>query len=309
MIGQADKPPPPVCKHSNACPVMTTSSVTLDPSSPLLTVIVAVFNGSTTLQQCIDSFTQQTYTNKELVIIDGGSYDGTVGILLANQGSIAYWISEPDSGIYNAWNKGVAQAKGDWICFLGADDFFWNDKVLTQAAEHLIKLPSDIRVAYAQIMLLNSADECVYQVGVPWEKIKSRFRQTMCIPHPGTMHRRSLFERHGKFEETFKIAGDYEFLLRELKTADASFIPDIVIAAMRQGGISSNPGISLVQLREVRRAQRMHGYNLPRWIWLLSALRTYLRLFLWKLLGERATRRLLDMGRRVMGLPPFWTKT
>lgn len=288
---------------------MTTSPSPTDLPSPLLTVIVAVFNGAATLQQCIDSVASQTYPNKELIVIDGGSKDGTVNMLKENQGNISYWVSEPDSGIYDAWNKGLAQAKGDWICFLGADDFFWNENVLSQAAEHLTKLPPDIRVAYAQIMLLNSAGECVYQVGEPWEKIKSRFRKIMCIPHQGVMHRRSLFERHGKFDESFRIAGDYELLLRELKIADAIFMPDIVMTAMRQGGVSSSPENSLALMREVRRAQQMHGENLPSRLWMMVVVRIYMRLIIWRILGERTARKLLDAGRRVMGLPPFWTKT
>ena len=76
---------------------------------PSISVIVAVLNGAKTLQRCIDSVAQQTYPNKELIIIDGGSQDGTVDILKANQGKITSWISEPDRGIYSAWNKGLAK--------------------------------------------------------------------------------------------------------------------------------------------------------------------------------------------------------
>jgi glycosyltransferase involved in cell wall biosynthesis len=278
-------------------------------SAPLISIIVAVFNGNTTLQQCIDSVAQQTYPNKELIIIDGGSKDGTVDVLRANKKWITYWISEPDRGIYNAWNKGLDQATGEWICFLGADDFFWNSQVLQQMAEHLTKLPPSIRVAYGQIMLINVDGESLYPVGESWGKIKRSFRQIMCIPHQGVMHRRSLFKLHGKFDETFQIAGDYELLLRELKAADASFMPNIVITAMRQGGVSSSPQNSLALFREVRRAQRMHGLWLPSRIWLVVVARTYLRLLMWKFFGERLARKLLDIGRRIMGLPPFWTKT
>jgi glycosyltransferase involved in cell wall biosynthesis len=125
-------------------------------TAPLISVIVAIYNGKATLQQCIDSVAQQTYVTKELIIIDGGSTDGTVDLLKANSGQISYWISEPDHGIYNAWNKGLAKAKGEWICFLGADDFFWDAQVLERMAAQLIMIPPDIRVAYSQIMLLNN---------------------------------------------------------------------------------------------------------------------------------------------------------
>ena len=283
--------------------------MTLADPKPLLTVIVAVFNGAATLQQCIDSVARQTYPNKELIIIDGGSRDGTVDLLEANREQIRYWISEPDRGIYNAWNKGLARAKGEWICFLGADDYFWDARVLERLAGQLEKLPPDIRVAYGQIMMVNSDGTSLYPVGEPWEKIRGRFRQVMCIPHQGAMHRRSLFEQHGQFDESFRITGDYELLLRELKVTNAFFMPDVITVAMRQGGISSAPANSLLLLREVRRAQRLHGQYFPGRFWLMAMMRVYIRLLLWNTLGERMARKALDLGRRMMGLPPFWTRT
>ena len=282
--------------------------MTLTESKPLLTVIVAVFNGAKTLQQCIDSVAQQTYENKELIIIDGGSRDGTVDLLKANNGHIQYWISEPDRGIYNAWNKGVSQAKGEWICFLGSDDYFWNTQILAQMAEKLNALPADMRVAYSQVMLLTEDGRSLYPVGESWDGIKENFMQLMCIPHQGVMHRRSLFEQKGLFDESFRIAGDYEWLLRELKTAEAYFIPDLITTGMRQGGISSDPANTLVAMHEIRRAQRMHGQRFPRWLWLTAMMRVYLRLLLWRLFGEKFTRKALDVYRRIRGLSPYWTQ-
>jgi Glycosyltransferases involved in cell wall biogenesis len=278
-------------------------------SSPLISIIVAVFNGAKTLQQCIDSVAQQSYANKELIIIDGGSKDGTVALLEANHEKITYWISEPDRGIYNAWNKGLSQAKGEWICFLGADDYFWDAQVLERMSVALQNVPPDVRLAYAQIMLLNNNGENLYPLGEPWGKVKERFKQGLCLPHPGVMHRRSLFERNGKFDESFRIGGDYELMLRELKTAEAMFIPDIIITAMRPGGLSSNPANSLAVLREIRRAQRIHGLRFPGFFWLRAMIRVYMRLLLWNLIGEKMARKLLDLGRCIKGLPPYWTRT
>jgi len=279
-------------------------------ANPHISVIVAVFNGKATLQQCIDSVSHQTYPNKELIIIDGGSKDGTIELLRANGERISYWVSEPDSGIYSALNKGLDQAHGEWICVLGADDYFWDEHALAHMAEQLQKLPASVQVAYGQVMVVNAGGKAIHAFGEPWENVKRRFKQVMSIPHQATMHRRSLFERQGKFDETFRIAGDYELLLRELKSADACFIPGIIMAAMRQGsGISSNPQNSLLVLRETRRAQLKNGLHLPGPIWLLAVARVYLRLLLWKILGERLARKTLDLGRRAMGLPPFWTRT
>jgi glycosyltransferase involved in cell wall biosynthesis len=277
-------------------------------SRPLITVIVAVFNGAATLQQCINSVAQQTYPNKELIIIDGGSTDGTVNLLKSNREKISYWISEPDRGIYSAWNKALAHAHGEWICFLGADDYFWDEQVLESVVVHMEKLPPDIRVVYGQVMLVNLDGESLFPMGEPWEKVKERFKHTMSIPHPGLMYRRSFFGLHGLFDESYRIAGDYELLLRELKKADAFFIPDLIITAMRQGGVSTNPENSLRALYENQRIHRMHGRCIPGHVWLMEVMVWCIHLLIWKLFGERTARRAIDMCRCMMGLPPYWTK-
>lgn len=274
-----------------------------------ISVVVAIYNGIETAQKCIDSIARQTYKNKQLVIIDGGSKDGTVDLLESNQEKIDYWISEGDTGIYSAWNKALLQVKGDWVCFLGVDDFFWDEDVLETVAKHLSILPAEIRVAYGQIMLMNSKGEKLYTVGEPWQKLKGRFTKIMCIPHSGAMHRRSLFENRGYFDESFRIAGDYEFLMRELKSADASFIPNLITVGVLQGGISSSPGNILEQLREVRRAQRMHGQQIPSGPWLISMSKVYLRSMVWCVMGDRLARQFFDFGRKLLGLPAYWTKT
>ncbi len=281
-----------------------------EPDKPLISIITATFNAARFLPDTIRSIRAQSYPNIEWIVIDGGSTDATVDLLKANEDVIDYWLSEPDSGIYNAWNKGLAQAQGEWIGFLGADDYFWDAHVLARMSTQLARLPASVQVAYGKIMLVNADGLVIQAFGEPWENVRERFKQTMSIPHQGTMHRRSLFEQHGKFDESFRIAGDYELLLRELRSADARFIPGIIIAAMRQGGgISSDPGNSLLVLRESRRAQLKNGLRFPGMIWSMAVVRLYLRLLLWKILGERLARKALDFGRRMMGLPPFWTRT
>jgi glycosyltransferase involved in cell wall biosynthesis len=273
-------------------------------------VIVAVFNGRRTLQQCIDSFARQTYSNKELIVIDGGSLDGTIDVLRENEHLLSYWVSEPDRGIYSAWNKALNYANGEWVCFLGADDYFWDSDALALMSAQLKNLPPSVLVAYGEIMLVNVNGSVIGRFGKPWNTVKTRFRQLMSIPHQGTMHRRCLFERHGHFDESFRIAGDYDLLLRELKSNDACFIPNIVLTAMRQGGgISSTPSNSWIVLRETRQAQLKNGLKMPGLYWGMAVIRLGLRSVLWKLVGEGLARKLLDLGRRVMGLPPFWTRT
>lgn len=272
-------------------------------SAPLLSVIIAVFNDKVTLQQCIDSVMQQTYPNKELIVIDGGSKDGTVELLEENRKKFSYWISEPDRGIYNAWNKGLAQARGEWICFLGADDYFWNETVLERVSIQLEMLPTSIRVAYGQIMLVSDDGLSPSPVGEPWEQVKESFKQYMSIPHVGTMHRRSLFEQHGKFDESFRIAGDYELLLRELITGDAAFIPGITTIGQRLGGISTDSANTLRIDQEVMRAQWMHGQLMTR-----KYLRQSLLLLIRKVIGELWASRLFNSLSCIKRSLKHWTR-
>jgi glycosyltransferase involved in cell wall biosynthesis len=278
-------------------------------SAPLISVIVAVLNGSKTLQQCIESIANQTYRKIEIIVIDGGSKDGSVAILELNREKIAYWISEKDTGVYNAWNKGLRKSRGEWIIFLGADDYFLNDLVMEQIAIRLETIPNEFRLVYSRVMLIGVDGEAIFSVGEPWDIGRDRFKKGVCLPHQGVVHRRSLFDQNGKFDESFRIGGDYELMLRELKTADAVFIPDIIATGMRQGGLSSNPASSINAMLDIRRAQKMHTQYIPSLLWLKAMVRIYFRLLLWNSIGEGATRKLFDLGRRFMGLPAYWTRT
>src|SRR3990170_1119466 len=102
---------------------------------PLFTIIVATLNSAHRLPRCIASFAGQTYPRRELIVMDGGSTDGTVDIIRTQGPAVAYWESSPDRGIYHAWNKALAHAHGEWICFLGADDYFWSPTSLSRVAE------------------------------------------------------------------------------------------------------------------------------------------------------------------------------
>jgi glycosyltransferase involved in cell wall biosynthesis len=243
-----------------------------------------------------------------LIIIDGGSKDGTVEILEENGDKINYWLSEPDRGIYNAWNKALSLTKGEWICFLGADDYFWNAQALERMSVELQKVPTDVCLVYAQTMLLGDDGEALFPAGEPWEKIKGRFRQALSLPHQATMHRRTMFERNGQFDESFRICGDYELMLRELITADALFVPNLILTGMRYGGISSNPGNSLAVLREMRVAQKKHGRKTPGIFWVVSYMKVCARILLLRLLGKDRSSVVLDLGRRFTGQRPFWTR-
>ncbi len=275
---------------------------------PLISIIVAVRNGARTMQRCIDSFCMQTYPHTELIVLDGASEDGTVEILKTNAARIAHWESQPDRGICHAWNKGIARAVGDWILFLGADDELWAPDALATAVPFLAAAGAGTRIVYGRVARVNARGELLDIVGGPWDRVRRRFRREMTIPHQGVFHRRGLLLESG-FDEGFQIAGDYELLLRELRTHDPLFMDGVVVARMRVGGISSAVGTHLASLREFRRARWKHGIRggVAGWWWCYA--KAGVRRGLGLLLGDRASRRLADGYRRFTGRPAIWTRS
>ncbi|HUP88516.1 MAG TPA: glycosyltransferase family 2 protein [Longimicrobiales bacterium] len=274
----------------------------------MFSIIIAVRNGAETLRQSIESVAGQTFQSRELIVIDGASTDGTLDVIAACEPAITYWSSEPDRGIYQAWNKALARANGEWHWFLGADDFLVSADVLANVAMLLAEVPRDVHVAYGRVHNIAWDGTYLYSRGEDWAKIGRRYKQQMTIPHQGVLHRRSLFEKHGVFDESFEIAGDYELLLRELKSGTATYLP-LDVTAMRQGGLSGDLSKSLTILREVRTAQLRNGLIWPGAYWLSAVLRAWIRILIWSLLPEKTARGLLDFGRRILGAPPHWTKT
>jgi glycosyltransferase involved in cell wall biosynthesis len=227
---------------------------------PLITVVTAVRNQAKTLPACISSVAGQTYGLREHLVVDGGSTDGTVDILRASTDGPTWWTSAPDDGVYDAWNKALVRARGDWVCFLGADDFLWQPNVLERMAPHLAATEQGVKLVYGRLGLVDSAGHVRAVWGRPWEQERSRFlRGIMRLPHPGLFHRKALFDALGSFDESYRLAGDYELLLRELKQGSADHIADVIVAGMRLGGATHQLARRYESLGEVRRARKQHG--------------------------------------------------
>jgi glycosyltransferase involved in cell wall biosynthesis len=250
----------------------------------------------------------QTCAGVELIVIDGGSTDGTLELLKHYGDSIVSSVSEPDRNIYEALNKGLARARGEWIYVIGADDYLWSPDVLERMLPHLRRARSTARVVYGQVALLNERGETVLIAGGPWDAAKKGFRSQMSIPHQGVFHHRSLFAVHGQFNETFRVAGDYEMLLRELKSRDAVFVPGVVVAGYRFGGGSSRPENMLRVLFEWRRGQKLNGIAWPTPRWIAAVAAAYARLTLSGVLGDRTTAVVFDFVRGLLRKPPYWTR-
>jgi glycosyltransferase involved in cell wall biosynthesis len=270
-------------------------------SKPLISVIVAVYNGAKTLQRCIDSISDQTYPNKELIIIDGGSTDGTVDIIRSNQDQIAYWKSEPDNGIYHAWNKALDHVSGDWILFLGSDDYLWKNSVFEEIIPHMIKAESQgIHMVYGQVARVTEDDEISCIDGFSWEYT---WRSIIIdgigtFTHQGMFHHRSLFELYGKFDESFKIAGDYELLIRAFKEGrDAYFINGLIVTGMQVGGITSNSITLVKENAKARQNNQLRVITIP---WLISFAWAICYPLLNFIIGGKNTRYLINFGKRLV---------
>lgn len=285
---------------------MTTPKLT---ASPRISIIMALYNGAATLRRCLESVNAQTYRNIELIVIDGGSSDGSLEILEQYHATVDYWRSEADSGIYEAWNKGLDQVTGDWVHFLGADDYFPKPNVLGLVANALSQCSPGIRIVYGKEAIVAESGEILTVLGDSWEKICGGFMiGSISLPHTAAFHHLSLFENHGRFDASFRITGDYEFLLRELKYRPALFLRDIVVKGVTRSGVSKDWGRSLESVNEIARAKRMNGifpYH-PRWMLLVA--KALIKDLLGGMVGPSRTRYVVDSYRRLTGRDPIWTK-
>jgi glycosyltransferase involved in cell wall biosynthesis len=195
-------------------------------------VITAVFNGQSYLTGCLDSVVRQDYPNIEHIVWDGGSTDGTVDILRRYDDRIALWRSEVDQGIYDAWNKALREARGEWICFLGADDELLPNAVSSYMAFASQNQDAEYLASKGRVIHPSGYEE-IY--GRPWTWKK--FSRRMYALHVGSMHKTTLFQRYGQFDTSYRITGDYEFLLRPRAKLKFAFMP-IVTVLVRGGGVS-----------------------------------------------------------------------
>lgn len=201
-----------------------------------ISIIVATYNAEQYLRSCMESILPQKDSQIELLIIDGGSIDSTVDIIKSFSDKIDFWKSETDEGIYDAWNKGVKIAKGDWIMFLGADDELVPG-ALQKYLDFIHNSNQKFDLVTSKIQMIDIDGKDIRVIGYPYQW--PQFQKSMLIAHPGALHSRRLFERYGQFNMKYKIVGDYEFLLRAGAELNAAFIPEITVI-MREGGASDS---------------------------------------------------------------------
>jgi len=225
-----------------------------------ISIITACYNNAETIRDTLNSVSQQTYADIEYIIIDGASADGTLEILKSYNNSISKLVSEPDNGIYDALNKGLALASGDVVGFLHADDVYTNSDVLADVAACFKTSETD--TLYGDLVYVSKDDTS--KIVRLWESGVFNFselKKGWMPPHPTFFVKRNIYEGLGNFDTSFRIAADYDLVLRFLFSHKVSthYLPKVLIK-MRTGG-ASNKSLSniLKKSKEDLRALRKNN--------------------------------------------------
>jgi glycosyltransferase involved in cell wall biosynthesis len=238
-------------------------------AKPLVSVITVVFNGADHLQAAIDAVASQTYPRIQHIVIDGASTDGTVSIIEKNQSRLAYWKSEPDRGLYYAMNKGIELVTDaeSYVLFANADDALFSP----DAIEQMIAKSSSEDVVYGKMLFSDGSISGMLGREVTLSDLA---HETLC--HPATFVRRRVFDKVGKFDTSYRIAADYDFIVRCFSAGVTTRFVDVVVSRMRMGGLSDDRFmLSCRERKEVIRRrfplfQRLAGvwqvnlYDIPR---------------------------------------------
>lgn len=245
------------------------------PDKPLITVVTAVFNGEKYLEETILSVVNQGYDNVEFIIIDGGSTDGTLDIVKKYQDRIDYWISEPDKGISDAFNKGISLSTGIMVGLINSDD--WYEPDTTELIASVISAGS-VDIVHGQLQY--------WQDGKKARLVSGDDRlldKDMTVNHMTVFVKRTLYQAIGLFSREFRYAMDYELLLRAKKAGAGFYYLDKCLANMRLGGVSDIRWRGA--LLEVARAKALHSnssYN-PKFYYVYQLTKSCMRRILEKL--------------------------
>lgn len=199
-----------------------------------ISIITVCLNCSSQIERTCRSIISQTYSNFEWIVIDGNSEDGTLEILEKHKDTIAYLISEKDSGIYEAMNKGIKQSRGEYIVFLNAGDTFYNQHTLETMSRFF-----GPDLLYGQT--IKSDGKTNELVSYP-ESLSEDYLFNYTLSHQSTYFHKNVFLKYGLYDEFYKIAGDYELYARLIKEEKFSYrYIEEPLSIFYLDGISNNP--------------------------------------------------------------------
>lgn len=229
-------------------------------NTPFFSVITASFNSERTISKTIESMLNQTYANFEYIIIDGNSKDSTLDIIKSfepkfKEKNITYkFISEPDRGIYDAWNKGIKLSSGEWLSFLGSDDLYINNALLNY--NEILQSSNNINFICSKIEIVDENWNKLKIYGEPFSKEK--LNRKMSFAQVGAFHRKDLFSLVGDFDVNYKIVGDFDFYLRAKEIISPQFTP-LCSAKMMNTGISNQAYKALKEAYELKNKYKLNN--------------------------------------------------
>lgn len=202
---------------------------------PKITVVTVVYNAAELIEQTIKSIICQSYSNIEYIVFDGLSNDGTVDIIRKYDKDISFWVSEKDTGIYDAMNKGLKKASGDFIIFINAGDMFYSSQTLEKIP---FKLYPNADVFYGETVIIDdkSGDELGLRkkrppINLSWK----HYRKGMVVCHQSIFIRKSITS---EYNSNFKLSADVEWVILALKKAKEVIYTETIIAKFLTGGAS-----------------------------------------------------------------------
>ncbi|TGN08040.1 glycosyltransferase family 2 protein [Leptospira ilyithenensis] len=220
---------------------------------PKLSVITINFNNKDGLLKTIESVRSQTWRDFEHLIIDGGSKDGSLDLILKFQDGFSFWVSEKDKGIYDAQNKGILNSKSEYCLFLNSGDFLVNSSVF----EKVFEASPDSDIIYGDMLVDHGNGRIDY--GRSPAQLTLPFLAYGVLWHCATMIRRSLFDTYGLYDLSYKIIADIDFFLKAIGVGNASFtyVP-VAISQFNTEGFGSNPNNAPLLEEERVRSRKQH---------------------------------------------------
>lgn len=208
------------------------------PGKPLISVITTVLNGDKYLEETIQSVVGQTYDNVEYIIIDGGSTQKTLDIIFKYDHLIDYWVSEEDSGIYDAMNKGIKLSQGSYVGIINSDDYYQVDAIERMLPVFRANLHSPLLIC-GGMDIIDGKGGLLYSIIRTELSLRKKYR-FMPFNHPATFVSKEIYKHIGAFNLNYRISADYEFILRAIEAKQTILFLSEKISVMREGGVSDN---------------------------------------------------------------------
>ena len=244
-----------------------------------VSIITVVLNGAEMIEHTIKSVLSQDYDDIEYIVIDGGSTDGTLDILSKYQGKISRCISESDTGIYEAMNKGIKLLSGDIVATLNSDDIYADHTIISKIVEFI--KTGGLDAAYGDLIYVNRNNtNQVKRFWKPGQYKRKAFCYGWVLPHPTFFCRKEIFERFGYFNDKLKIAADFELMLRfiEKHQIKVGYLPKAIVKMRTGGKANVLRGIIRGNL-EIIKSFRLNGLRLSPWFFVYKPLIKISQLF------------------------------